>query len=329
MTVTTEEHLTQILANYELEQPEAIFLRHNENRTYRVTDAAGTNYLLRIHDPFVEGMKGVQHTREGIASELHMLEQWGVWNGGAAQAPIRNRQCELVTTWEENGRSYDVSLLSWMDGRDLIKADIVDDDLVRKLGEQLAELHTFFRQYEPVGMESRPHQGRAYNDKMADVIRSGVEKGLFTSHDADTIEQTLRLINERLTGRGPDTGTDLIHGDIWLNNAILTTDGEVRFIDFGFYGQGYALTDAAMGAMMLPIDKRENFLNAYHGETPWSEAELQEIDGFMLVAIIGYYVFQFENEKMHDWMRERMPKLCVEHCLPFLNGERLLGRIGF
>ncbi len=324
-----DQRLTELLNRYDLDRPEPVFLRHNENRTYRVTDASGTNYLLRIHDPFVEGMKGMQHTRAGITSELHMLEQWGKWNDGAAQAPVRNRQGELVTAFEIDGRSCDVSLLSWMDGRDLVKEDMDNDETVRKLGEQLAELHAFFRQYEPVGMESRPHQGRAYNDMMAGVIRSGVEKGLFTPRDADIVEQTLRLINERLTGRGSDNGTDLIHGDIWLNNAILTTGGEVRFIDFGFYGQGYALTDVAMGTMMLPSEKREDFLNAYHGEVPCSEAELLEIEGFMLVAIIGYYVFQFENEKMHDWMRERMPKLCEEHCVPFLNGERLLGRIGF
>jgi len=63
-----DQHLAELLNRYGLDRPETAFLRHNENRTYRVTDASGTNYLLRIHDPLVEGMKGVQHTRAGIAT---------------------------------------------------------------------------------------------------------------------------------------------------------------------------------------------------------------------------------------------------------------------
>ncbi|WP_172254309.1 phosphotransferase enzyme family protein [Saccharibacillus deserti] len=323
------EKLLQLLNRYDLKQPEPTFLRHNENRTYRVRDAAGTSYLLRIHDPFVPEMRGLQHRYAGILAELDMLEQWGIWSRKKVQSPVRNRQGELVTVFEEDGRMLNVSLLTWLDGRDLVKEDLYEEANIRKLGRQLAKLHEFFAQYRPTGMEARPHQGRAYNDKMAGVIRSGVGKGLFTAEDADTIEETLRLVNTRLEGRGGDRGTDLIHGDIGLNNTIITEEGEIRLIDFGFYGTGYRLTDTAMGAMMLPSDRRELFLEAYYGGRNWTHAQLREIDGFMLVAIIGYYVFQFGNDSMHDWMRERMPMLCADKCRPFLAGERILERAGF
>ncbi|MEY8745166.1 hypothetical protein AB9M62_38490 [Bacillales bacterium AN1005] len=109
-----------------------------------------------------------------------------------------------------------------------------------------------------------------------------------------------------------------------MGNAILTANGDLRFIDFGFYGKGYAQTDVAMGALMLPSDRRDAFLEAYYGEKGCSENELLQLEGFMLAAIIGFYVFQFGNEKMHDWMRERMPILCAERCKAFLRGERIL-----
>ncbi|GGO08312.1 phosphotransferase enzyme family protein [Saccharibacillus kuerlensis] len=323
------EQLTDLLNRYDLNQPKPIFLRHNENRTYRVQEKSGRNYLLRIHDPFVPEMQGPQHRYEGIVAELAMLEQWGQWRDRDVQVPIRSREGELVTVFEMGGRKLNASLLTWLDGRDLVKNDLPNIEIIRKLGEQLAELHAFFRQYEPLGIEARPHQGRAYNDKMAGVIRSGVEKGLFTAADADTVEETLRLVNERLKDRGGEDGMDLIHGDIGLGNTILTSDGDIRLIDFGFYGRGYTLTDTAMALMVLPADKREIFLKAYYGEQGWTDEHLREIDGFMLAAIIGYYVFQFGNEQMHDWMREKMPILCSEYCRPFLAGEPMLERIGF
>ncbi|GGH79783.1 hypothetical protein [Saccharibacillus endophyticus] len=44
-----------------------------------------------------------------------------------------------------------------MGGRDLVKEDMDNDETVRKLGKQLAELHALFREYEPVGMDARTH----------------------------------------------------------------------------------------------------------------------------------------------------------------------------
>ena len=59
----TQEKLLNLLNRYDIQQQEVIFLRHNENRTYRVNDITGKSYLLRIHDPLIDGMKGLQHTK--------------------------------------------------------------------------------------------------------------------------------------------------------------------------------------------------------------------------------------------------------------------------
>ena len=112
-----------------------------------------------------------------------------------------------------------------------------------------------------------------------------------------------------------------------MGNIIITPEGGVRFIDFGFFGTGYALLDVAMGAMMLPSDQKDNFLKGYYQEHKKAADDLLQLEGFMLIAIIGYYVFQMENEHVHAWMRERMPKLCAEYCRPFLNGESIFYKI--
>ncbi|MCM3127131.1 MULTISPECIES: phosphotransferase [unclassified Paenibacillus] len=318
----TNEQIKHLLNAYEMDRPEPTFLRHNENRTYRVQDSDGNRYLLRIHEPFVQEMKGLQHTEAGILAELDMLEQWGHWSQDEVQMPVRNKSGQLVTTLEIDGHRQNASLLTWMEGRDLSKEDTQDAEVAKKLGTHLSELHSFFRKYNPSGMESRPSQGKVYNERMAQVIYSGISQGLFKPADAAIIEDTLRLVNSRLSDEGGNDGPDLIHGDICLGNVILTVNGDVRFIDFGFYGKGYAQIDTAMNAMMLPAKRRDAFLEAYYGGR-CSENELLQLEGFMLAAIIGFYVFQYGNVKMHDWMRERMPILCAERCQPFLQGERI------
>lgn len=323
----TNEKLMELLVRYDMKQPEIIFLRHNENRTYRINDRMGKSYLLRIHTPVINEMKGMQHTYDGILGELQMLDKLGSWSTSEVQTPIRNKDGELITIIENKGELLNCSVLTWLDGRDMMEDDINDLELVKQLGSQIEELHTFFRQYEHSGMGMRPSQGRAYNKRMIRVIYSGVEKKLFTSSDANTIEQTLQLINCRLDDHGDEIGPDLIHGDLSMGNTIITPEGEVKFIDFGFFGTGYALLDVAMGAMMLPSKRRDTFLKGYYRNREYTDSDLLQIEGFMLVAIIGYYVFQMENENVHPWMRERMPKLCLEYCLPFLNGERIFYKI--
>jgi len=70
----SEQALKSILNDYGIEHPVLLFLRHNENRTYKVTDSStGSVYLLRIHHPITENMVGLQHTREGLRSELQLL----------------------------------------------------------------------------------------------------------------------------------------------------------------------------------------------------------------------------------------------------------------
>ncbi|MCR8642005.1 aminoglycoside phosphotransferase family protein [Paenibacillus sp. N1-5-1-14] len=319
----TNAELLNILSKYEIQQPEIIFLRHNENRTYRIQDQVGRSYLLRIHDPIVPDMRGLQHTYNGILGELQMLEKLGSWSTSEVQTPVRNKDGELITIIDIEGELLNCSVLTWLDGRDLNKDDFNNLELVKMLGSQIAELHTFFQQYERSGMEKRPSQGKAYNERMIRVIHSGVQKNLFTPSDATSIEQTLQLINSRLDVQSDEVGPDFIHGDLSLGNMIITSGGAIRFIDFGFFGTGYALLDVAMGALMLPSDRRDIFLEGYFRNRNYTANELLQLEGFMLVAIIGYYVFQMENENVQSWMRERMPKLCAEYCVPFLRSESI------
>ncbi|MGG3283906.1 phosphotransferase enzyme family protein [Paenibacillus solani] len=317
------EQLQEILNKYDIPEPEIVFIRHNENRTYKVKGHDGNTYLLRIHQPVKEGMVGQQHTYEGLLGELQMLEHLSGRNQLLVQRPVRNREGELITIIEYEGKRWNSSVLTWLEGRDLQKDDLSDPVLVEKLGARIAELHKFYSQYEREGLDKRPSQGIAYNQYMIEVIKQGLAKDLFTSSDVSIIEQTISLVNVRLEDSENDDTWGLIHGDLSMGNIILTSDGELSFIDFGFFGPGYNYTDVAMGAMIVPSEHRDIFLKGYYGSDHTGQEKLDMLEGFMLLAIIGYYVFQMENESVHAWMRERMPKLCADFCTPYLSGGRI------
>jgi Ser/Thr protein kinase RdoA (MazF antagonist) len=317
------EQLQEILNEYDIREPEISFIRHNENRTYKVKDHDGSTYLLRIHQPVKDGMAGQQHTYDGLLGELQMLEHLSGWDQLLVQRPLRNREGELITMIEYEGKRWNSSVLTWLEGRDLHKDDVSDPVMVEKLGARVSELHRFYGQYMPEGLDKRPSQGIAYNLYMIEVIKQGLAKELFTSSDVSTIEETISMINSRLEDSGNVEAWGLIHGDLSLGNIIMTSDGELSFIDFGFFGPGYNYTDVAMGAMMVPSELRNLFLRGYYGNEHTGQDKLVLLEGFMLLAIIGYYVFQMENESVHAWMRERMPKLCADYCKPYLSGERI------
>lgn len=321
----TNSDLQILLDNYELDRPEITFLRHNENRTYRVDEAGGNSYLLRIHQPLKDSMIGLQHSYQGLIGELQMLEALAQDGRLTVQKPLRNRAGELITGIEHEGERLNCSMLTWLEGRDLNKEDVSDSTRVRALGTQLARLHSFYRQYQAAGIEHRPSQGIEYNLWMVNTIEQGLPLGLFSESDVSTIEKCITHINSRLEEIGMTSDVwGLIHGDLGFGNVIATPEGNMSFIDFGFFGSGYYLLDVAMAVSMLPAEQRDIFIESYYGHSHVSENDLILIEGFILLSIIGYYAFQMGNDSVHNWMRDRMPKLCSNYCLPYLAGERII-----
>ncbi|MBP2000141.1 Ser/Thr protein kinase RdoA (MazF antagonist) [Paenibacillus shirakamiensis] len=321
-----EETLIQVLQeHYGLKQPVVTYLRHNENRTYKVHDEQGGSYVLRIHQSLTQSMTGIQHTYEGLIGELKMLEQLSHACSIQVQSPLRNKSGEFITFIDHEGISLKCSILTWLEGRDLDKHDVTDPANVQRLGAQLAELHSFFKQYKHESLLSRPQQGLPYNIQLINTLKKGLKLDLFTVSDVAVIEKSVHLINSRLECKGKTSDTwGLIHGDLGLGNVIVSSLGNLSFIDFGFFGPGYFLSDVAMGASMIPSKYRHLFIEGYYGQEEHITSEdLTLVEGFMLIAIIGFYAFQMDNESFYTWMHDRMPVLCNKYCIPFLSGERI------
>ncbi|TDQ42906.1 phosphotransferase enzyme family protein [Aureibacillus halotolerans] len=322
------EDVLTLLRRYPVKNPKVTFLRHNENRTYRVDDEVGNRFLLRVHEPFREGMRGLQHSAKGLFEELTMLEALQNQGTVLAQKPLRNNAGELITTIEENDKQNHCSLLTWLEGRDVLNEDLDKPELAKTLGHELANLHAFFRTYPHSGMAHRPSQGLTHNLDLVSSIQVGHRLGLFTDDTVETVDQTIRLINSRLEAIKDDpTYWGLIHGDLVQGNILLSPEGKLSFIDYGFWGSGFYLTDVAMGALLLPFELRDMFVQSYLGQSHVTEEILLHIEGLMICAIIGFYTFQMDNENVHAGMKEKLPRQCRELFVPFLQGERIFYHI--
>ncbi|WP_245599890.1 phosphotransferase enzyme family protein [Paenibacillus harenae] len=320
-----EESVKELLQQYGINQPTVVWLKHSGNRTYKVTDSAdGKDYLFRIHQPVTANMEGVQHTRSGLQAELQLLKDIAAETLLTVQMPVRNRSGSVLTEITEGSRPLICSLLTWIDGRELKKEDLEDRQLACMLGMRTAELHRFTRGYGGVRPGDRPSYGRERSELMIRQISRGIEKGLFSRKEQDILENCMRLMNEKLSDTLAGPGAwGMIHADLNRSNILVTEAGELAIIDYGLSGYGYYMLDLAMAALNAPSAYRDHVLKGYFGEKripDWAETVL---GGFMLMAVLGYYAFHMENEKVHPWIRERMPKLCEDRCLPFLDGESI------
>ncbi|MBD2869425.1 phosphotransferase enzyme family protein [Paenibacillus arenilitoris] len=317
------EQAAALLKQYGIERPAIAELKHSENMTYKVSDpASGADYLLRIHRPATANLAGAQHTRAGLRSELRLLAELARNTELAVQTPVSSLSGSLITETEEGGRASLCSLLKWIEGRELKKEDLADERLSRELGSLTAKLHAFTRGCAGVRPEDRPEYGEARIGLMLTQISRGVDKGLFGREELGIVESSMRFMNGQLaeTLNGPGNW-GIIHADLNSSNILVTPAGELAFIDYGLFGYGYYMHDLAMAALNAPADRRRDVVAGYFGEGKAPNRAESVLGGFMLMAVLGYYAFQMENEKIHPWIRERMPKLCAERCRPFLNGE--------
>ena len=121
-----EPLLAEALGLFSLEQPQAELIRHNENMTYKITDA-NKKYVLRIHKR-VEGFSADIYNKsykyiELVQSELDIISD--LKNGAdlPIQKPICGRNDNPVQALADG---TPVTLLEWIEGQTVDSVGIAD-----------------------------------------------------------------------------------------------------------------------------------------------------------------------------------------------------------
>lgn len=318
----------QIIQNYTIEKPVVSYIRHNENLTYHVVDeASGQKYLLRIHQAAYASMTGIQHTLPALEAEMNLLHELNATTALRVQHPVRNVSGEWVTVWtNEEGKEICCTVLEWIEGRDIQQGERLTTEQIYDLGAQLQMLHQYGREQNQTDRTKvRPAYGNIYeNLVMLGQLEEGVRLGIFTTEDFDLLRETFENINEQLETYQHHAGTwGIIHGDITRNNLLITEQG-ISMIDFCLHGYGYYLFDAGGAALMFNREERDIFLSGYTQQiAPLTDRDIRLMEGFMLIFTLGYYAFQMANESRHEWMKDRMPKLCSKYCRPYVQNKSI------
>ncbi|MNW48745.1 Stress response kinase A [compost metagenome] len=317
----------EVLLQYSFTDPIVELIRHNENITYKLTEKGSEEtYLLRMHKPITKNMQGVQNTREAILSELEYLITWSSHSELPVQNPVPNQNDELVTTVIVEDEEVHCSVLKWIFGETMSKQDFNSEETVNTFGTNIANLHRFSLSYQHGSCFMRPEYGIEWTNTMLTKLRLGEEIGIITSREFHIIKNTFSLINARMKEWNKTKDTwGFIHADINYSNLILTSKG-ISFIDFGLSGFGYYMMDVAMGALMTKGELRDALLSGYTNIIS-KRVDIEQLEAFMFLAIVGYYTFIVSQKNKHKWIRENISGLIEHLCKPFLNGQTVFYNI--
>lgn len=314
----------KVLLNYSFVDPVIEFIRHNENITFKVINKLDDKeYLLRIHKPISEGLSGIQHTRDGLQSEMVFLQAIAQKNILQVQKPVENQEGELVTEYasDELGPTL-ATLLEWIEGSTLTLNEDNIEQIIFKLGENLAKLHEFSQKLMPKELH-RPF----YNDNRMDEALIELQKAtvhnFLNQEDYEVIHNVLSVVKEQmieLDGRPNVWG--YIHADLQLGNVIVS-ENSPSLIDYCLFGYGYYLFDVGSASSMLKSELRKPLLKGYASKTSFTSNDIRYVEGQIFMDIFISYVFFIHDSAKNGWIKEHASKICSTLCKDFLEGKEV------
>lgn len=321
------------MEQYPVQEYSLCFLGHSDNLTFRVDEAGGAAYLLRLHDPVTNFYQGVRQTPEAIAGELAWLEALLNEGGFTVQRPVRTNQGSLLAQVEAvPGQAVRATLLTWLDGAHFSPAAPTADLLIERLGELVGRLHEFSSHWSPPPSFFRPSYDLEHFKRLFLRLPHGVELGIFS----EEVFNVLRAAGQAILGEIEPLPTTpphcgMIHADLHVGNFLVRGSGhggEIIPIDFSFCGFGHYLYDLSIplaGGLNAAI--RPRFINGYRQLRTLSESDLRTIEAYVLAGRISYYAHQIDNPSEHAWLKTRIPRTAETVCQRFLRGESILDEL--
>lgn len=295
--------IEEALKSYSFIQPEAVFIRHNENMTYKISDG-DKNYLLRIHKA-AEGLDfsmsyGDMPRQVFIESEIELLRRLHDIGNIKTQYPIRNAAGEYVTRLESGDL---VTVLSWLDGEDLVNSPI-SEELVCQIGQMIGTLHYATAQIPDV---KRCCYDEEYIVRMSNEIKNAYEAKHIDEHSYVLIEKVLNHIKRILADEKQNF--IIIHADLSKSN-IIYDKGSLSPIDFSL--SGYGIPEMELGDIICSLKKDEYIPSLVAGYESRSNRNINNayIKAFSSLSIIGYIVIHHNKVYKDETFVNAMSRWC-------------------
>jgi len=277
--------IEEALSKYNFKNPKTVFIRHNENMTYAVTDGSN-KYLMRIHKA-AEGLNfsfqcGNTPRLMFIESEIRLLERLYYKENMKVQSPVKNKDGELVTRLTCG--EY-VTVLSWLDGEDLSNT-IITEDIAYQIGKMIGRLHN---QTSKLPYFNRFHYDEIMSDRIMNEINIAyelrhIEKRHYNCIISHLNEMKKLLINEKKK-------FILIHADLSKSNLIYRND-HITPIDFSL--SGYTLPEMDLADMSVNLNDKNLtsfMLNGYQSVCKYhiNEFYIDVYRAFSIIIFIAYH----------------------------------------
>lgn len=296
--------IEEALKHYNFKHPEAVFIRHNENMTYEITDG-NEKYLLRIHKA-AEGLDfslsyGDTPRQVFIESEIELLGKLHNISSIKTQYPIRNMEGEYVSRLNSGDL---VTVLSWLDGDNIVNNNITEE-LVYQIGQMIGMLHNTTEQLISF---ARCHYDEVFIDRISNELRNAYEAKHIQEKAYVLMNNVLSHIKEILTNEKRDF--ILIHADLSKSN-IIYDKGNLSPIDFSL--SGYGIPEMELGEIICSLHKDEYIPSLVAGYESMGNRKINNsyLKAFTALAIIGYIVIHHNKVYTDEKFLNSMDRWCI------------------
>jgi Ser/Thr protein kinase RdoA (MazF antagonist) len=317
-----EEVATRALAAYSLDDPQATFIRHSDNVTFKIETPGSTTYLLRIHVPVTTAMGAHGADVEAVTSELVWLEALCEDTDLVLQKPVRNRAGALVTEIPYNGSdtTLNCTLLHWLDGQPYHR-DLESEYTAHQIGTLLSKLHLHASVSQIPRHLKRPVRDAAYFESVLGGLRPALEDGRIGSADYAVYEESVGLLTNLMRSLPKSRQTHgILHADTHKGN-MLYHDGEIRMIDFSFCAFGYYMFDLGICFSDMKESLHSVCLAGYQSLRKLPKGYQRQIEGFFVGSMVGTFCFWLSNPRAQELLARKVPQIARDYAAKFNRGE--------
>jgi Ser/Thr protein kinase RdoA (MazF antagonist) len=265
----------EALTHYGLRSPEIAYYGFETNLLYRVTTAAGEQFMLRLATP---GWR----TLEDLRSEALWLEALGRDTAVSAPRVMPTRSGEYVLPVSLPGvpDTWNATLMSWVPGR-MLGCCLTERNLER-MGALFAELHHHGATWAPpAGFTTRRFEHWLSRGEPNLIVDGEPPAVVLPARARDLLERMHHHV-ESAYAAIDRSDLRVIHCDLWHGNIKLH-QGTLHPIDFEDTVWGFRAHDIAMAMLDLLEDTDEtryatllaSFRRGYEAGMAWPDDSIE------------------------------------------------------
>jgi Ser/Thr protein kinase RdoA (MazF antagonist) len=313
----------QALAAYDLIGHTRTFIRHSDNATFKVEGPDAGTYLLRIHVPVSAAMGAQGADPDMVRSELLWLDALSRDTDLVLQAPVRNRDGELVTQLPagDGAPPVNCTLMRWVEGQPYHR-DLESEGTARQIGRILATLHNHASRWQVPPGFARPRRDVAYFESALATVRLARDDGRIAAADYAELVRSIELLTAMLrSGDGDRQTNGIMHADTHKGN-MLYHDGEMRLIDFSFCAFGNYMFDVGICLCDMKPELHAACLDSYQRLRPLPAGYERWIEGLWVGSMVGTFSYWVANPNAQELLARKVPQIVRDYTARFNRGER-------